>query len=252
LVSAPTQSDIESLADAADATWHDIGIALTAVIGAAGVAALFQHSLLLRASEYPWLVNVSEPTLHREFDTLRGICCSRRRPTLLRQMARCCNLKIDGRLESNSGLLVGAPRRAMQAKLQHFEMRPPLSEVSVNGDSVRLSQVFSNLLDNASKYTGADGAIALGLAVSDEAVTVAVCDNGIAPEALPGIFDLFVQEMRGSSARNGGLGVRLTIARHLVEAHGGTLVGRSAGSDCGSEFVVTLPLADPHVASQVN
>jgi signal transduction histidine kinase len=133
-------------------------------------------------------------------------------------------------------------------------MRLPLSEVRVHGDSVRLTQVFSNLLDNASKYTAPDGAIAVGLSVSDEAVTVTVSDNGIgiAPAASSGIFGLFVQETGTLPPRSGRLGVTLAIARHMVEAHGGTLVGRSAGSDGGSEFVVTLPLADSHVASQVN
>jgi signal transduction histidine kinase len=83
---------------------------------------------------------------------------------------------------------------------------------------------------------------------------VTVCDDGIGitPEALPDIFDLFVQETRALPLCNGGLGVGLSIARDLVEAHGGTVVGASAGIDCGSEFVVTLPLADLHVAAQVN
>jgi diguanylate cyclase (GGDEF)-like protein len=142
----------------------------------------------------------------------------------------------------------------MDARLQHFEIQLQPRPARVNGDSLRLTQVFSNLLDNASKYTGTDGAIELVLAVFDESLTVTVCDNGmgITPEALPGIFDLFVQETRALPLRNGGLGVGLAIARDLVEAHGGTIVGRSAGKDCGSEFVVTLPLADVNVASQVN
>jgi hypothetical protein len=72
LVDVPTLTDIEQLADASDATWHDIWIALTPVVGAAGVAALFQRSLFLRAVEYRWLANVSEPSLHGEFDTLRA------------------------------------------------------------------------------------------------------------------------------------------------------------------------------------
>jgi signal transduction histidine kinase len=150
-------------------------------------------------------------------------------------------------------LAVQAVRPTMDARLQHFEMQLPPRPVHVNGDSLRLTQVFSNLLDNASKYTGAEGAIALVLAVLDESLTVTVCDNGIGitSEALPGIFDLFVQETRALPLRNGGLGVGLAIARDLVEAHGGTIVGRSEGRDCGSEFVVTLPLAGVHVASQV-
>ena len=72
MVSVPTQTDIEQLADAAVATWRDIWIELSPVIGPAGVAALFQRSLFLQAVEYPWLANVSEPPLRGEFDTLRG------------------------------------------------------------------------------------------------------------------------------------------------------------------------------------
>jgi signal transduction histidine kinase len=149
---------------------------------------------------------------------------------------------------------VQACRPAMDARLQHFEMQLPPLPVRVNGNSLCLTQVFSNLLDNASKYTGADGAIALVLAVLDESLTVTVSDNGIGitPESLPSIFDLFVQETRALPLSNGGVGVGLSIARDLVEAHGGTIVGRSAGQDCGTEFVVTLPLADVHVASHVN
>jgi diguanylate cyclase (GGDEF)-like protein len=143
-------------------------------------------------------------------------------------------------------------QRTMEARTQHFEMQLPPRPVRVNGDSLRLTQVFSNLLDNASKYTGAGGAIALAVAVFDQSLTVTVSDNGIGitPEILPSIFDLFVQETRALPLRNGGLGVGLAIVRDLVEAHGGTVVGRSAGRDCGSEFVVTLPLADVNVASQ--
>jgi signal transduction histidine kinase len=148
---------------------------------------------------------------------------------------------------------VQACRPRMEARLQHFEMRLPPRAVRVNGDSTRLTQVFSNLLDNASKYTSADGAISLGLEVFDQSLTVTVRDNGIGimPEALPRIFDLFMQEAHALPLRNGGLGVGLAIVRDLVEAHGGTVVGSSAGRNCGSEFVVTLPLADVHVASQV-
>jgi signal transduction histidine kinase len=137
-----------------------------------------------------------------------------------------------------------ACRPAMETRAQHFPLRLPPEPLRVNGDSVRLTQVFSNLLDNASKYTGEVGAIALVVTKLDDSLAVAVSDNGIGitAGALPDIFDLFVQEKRALPLRNGGLGVGLAIVRDLVEAHGGTVVGRSAGRDCGSEFVVTLPL----------
>jgi diguanylate cyclase (GGDEF)-like protein len=147
-----------------------------------------------------------------------------------------------------------ACRPAMEARLQQFEMKLPPSPVRASGNSLRLTQVVSNLLDNASKYTGVGGAIALELAVFGNSLTVTVCDNGIGitPEALPGIFDLFSQETRALPLCNGGLGVGLAIARDLMEAYGGTVVGTSAGKDCGSEFVVTLPLADCTSQPQVS
>ena len=146
-------------------------------------------------------------------------------------------------------LAVQTCRPTMETRLQHFEMQLPPRPVHVNGDSVRLTQIFSNLLDNASKYTGEGGAITLGVTVCAASLAVTVSDNGIGitPEALPNIFDLFVQETRALPLRNGGLGVGLAIVRDLVEAHGGTVVGTSAGRDCGSEFVVTLPLAEVQV-----
>jgi diguanylate cyclase len=112
------------------------------------------------------------------------------------------------------------------------------------GDPVRLAQVFSNLLDNASKYTPAGGNIALTLETYPESVTVTVADDGagIAAELLPGIFDLFVQDIDAPEPALGGLGIGLAVVRDLVEAHGGHVIGRSPGKNLGSEFVVTLPL----------
>ncbi|MEO5813455.1 MAG: HAMP domain-containing sensor histidine kinase, partial [Rhodanobacter sp.] len=71
-------------------------------------------------------------------------------------------------------------------------------------------------------------------------------DNGlgIAPDMLPLIFELFIQDSRAFAHSSGGLGIGLAVVRDLVEAHGGTVVGHSAGRDLGSEFVVTLPLPD--------
>jgi signal transduction histidine kinase len=124
----------------------------------------------------------------------------------------------------------------------------------VNGDYLRLIQVFGNLLDDVSSHTPRGGSISLKVVVFDDSLTVTVRDNGIgiAPEVLPGSFDLFVQDAQPLPVHNGGFGVGLAVVRDLVEAHAGTVVGKSAGRDCGSEFVVTLPLADFHVASQVS
>jgi diguanylate cyclase len=116
----------------------------------------------------------------------------------------------------------------------------------VSGDPVRLAQVFSNLLDNASKYTPKGGEIALALVVDGRTMTITVSDNGIGitAEALPHIFDLFKQDERALAVHNRGLGIGLAVVRELVEAHGGKVVAQSAGSDLGSRFMVTLPIAE--------
>lgn len=133
-----------------------------------------------------------------------------------------------------------AMRAVFQSRQQHFALLLPSESVWVHGDRTRLQQVFTNLLANAAKYTGDDGEIALTLEGSSGTATVRVIDNGrgIAPESLPHIFDLFVQE---STDHPIGLGIGLNIVRGLVELHGGSVAAKSRGTGRGSEFVVTLP-----------
>ena len=139
---------------------------------------------------------------------------------------------------------VATCRPSMNTRLQRLQVNMPSGPIHFYGDSVRLKQVFSNLLDNASKYTPAGGHITLSLQTSPDSVTVTVADNGvgITPELLPGIFDLFVQDTDRTNHPFDGLGIGLAVVRDLVEAHGGHVVGRSDGRNLGSEFVVTLPL----------
>jgi PAS domain S-box-containing protein len=113
----------------------------------------------------------------------------------------------------------------------------------VNGDPMRLSQVVSNLLMNAAKYTPPGGHITVRAELVEGEVVLRVRDTGlgIAPEVLPRIFDLFVQERQGIDRPQGGLGLGLTIVRNLVEQHGGSVQARSEGLGRGSELVVRLP-----------
>ncbi len=143
------------------------------------------------------------------------------------------------------GVAVETCEPAMGSRLQQFTMRLPPGPLDVQGDAVRLTQIFSNLLDNASKYTPQGGKIALDVQVFDRTIVTTVSDNGIGitAAALPRIFDLFVQDARALALHSGGLGIGLAVVRELVDAHGGTVVGRSAGKDLGSEFIVTLPMA---------
>jgi diguanylate cyclase (GGDEF)-like protein len=134
---------------------------------------------------------------------------------------------------------------AMQARKQHLDVDVPPTPVMTQADPVRLTQVFSNLLDNASKYTPAHGHISLSLVTQGNEAIVTVTDNGIGitAEALPHIFDLFMQDAGALTLHSGGLGIGLAVVRELVEAHNGSVVVRSDGRDKGSTFVVTLPLA---------
>lgn len=115
----------------------------------------------------------------------------------------------------------------------------------LDADATRLSQVFSNLLNNAAKYTDSGGRIRLIARVQDDHVRVEIIDNGIgiAPDMLPRVFEMFTQVDYSLERANAGLGVGLSLARRLVELHDGRLEAISAGSGCGSTFAATLPLA---------
>ncbi len=142
---------------------------------------------------------------------------------------------------------IDACRPAFQARGQDFQCEIPARALEVYADPVRLVQVFSNLLDNASKYTLNGGWIRLAITVVAREVRITVSDNGIGitAEALPRVFEPFVQDIHATVFNGVGLGIGLTVVRELVEAHGGVIVAKSAGSGEGSEFVVLLPLAEP-------
>ncbi|HTV02737.1 MAG TPA: ATP-binding protein [Luteitalea sp.] len=121
----------------------------------------------------------------------------------------------------------------------------PETPLPVLGDAVRLTQVFTNLLANAVKYTNAGGHIWLGARASDGRIRVSVKDDGIglAPAHEDAIFDMFVQVDRSARRSQGGLGIGLTLVRSLVALHGGRVEAHSDGLGTGSEFIVDLPLA---------
>jgi signal transduction histidine kinase len=114
--------------------------------------------------------------------------------------------------------------------------------VTVSGDRNRLTQVFSNLLTNAVKFTPEGGKIEVRLGADGSHLIVSVKDNGIGikPEFLPSVFERFRQDA-SVTTRNGGLGLGLAIVRQLVEMHGGSVRVESEGVDKGSEFTVELP-----------
>ena len=114
----------------------------------------------------------------------------------------------------------------------------------VSGDRTRLVQVVSNILNNAAKYTPAGGRITLRVRSEDGEAVIAVCDNGqgIDPQVLPYIFDLFTQAERTPDRSQGGLGIGLALVKSLVALHGGRVAAYSEGPNRGSEFAIRLPL----------
>ena len=118
-----------------------------------------------------------------------------------------------------------------------------IPEATLNGDVRRLEQVFVNLLGNSLKFTPAGGHINVSARTIGRNLEVRVADDGIgiAPEFLPHVFDRFRQGDGTSTRNHSGLGLGLSIAKQLVEAHSGTIRVESAGSGQGTAFVVTLP-----------
>jgi PAS domain S-box-containing protein len=140
---------------------------------------------------------------------------------------------------------VEAAKQAAMEKGVTFEVHLAPSGV-VRGDPTRLEQVFANLLANAVKFTPTRGRVTLVLGLEEGQAVVTVSDTGIgiAPEALPHVFNEFQQAGAAITERFGGLGLGLAIARRLVERHGGRIEAESAGTDKGATFRVRLPLVD--------
>ena len=121
----------------------------------------------------------------------------------------------------------------------------PQEPIPLLADPTRMAQVFSNLLNNAAKYTVRGGRIWLSAQREDDRVTVRVRDSGVGipAEMLPRIFEMFTQVDRSLERTQGGLGIGLTLVKRLVEMHGGSIEAHSEGPNLGSEFVVRLPVS---------
>jgi len=147
---------------------------------------------------------------------------------------------------------VETARPLIDARAQTLAVSVPPAPVWLSADFARLSQVISNLLNNAAKYTGEGGRIELFADAGEGEATITVRDNGTGIEAqlLPKIFDLFVQGDRSLDRGQGGLGIGLTLVKRLVELHQGQVAVQSDGPGRGSSFTVTLPCISAVVEPQ--
>jgi signal transduction histidine kinase/ActR/RegA family two-component response regulator len=178
----------------------------------------------------------------------------------VRHMARLLDDLLDvsrisrGKLEVRKerctlGRIVDSARETSQPLIvdgrHELTVELPPEPVYLEADPVRLSQVLSNLLNNAARYTPAGGRIRLEAERSGREVTLRVIDNGVGipGHLLPLVFDMFSQGDPGLSHSSSGLGIGLALARGVVEAHGGTIEASSEGPGKGSEFTVRLPIA---------
>lgn len=126
----------------------------------------------------------------------------------------------------------------------------PAEPVIIDADPVRLTQVFTNLLNNAAKYTDRAGRIDLVVTLQPRVVEIAVTDSGrgIAPDTMPRLFELFARGGESTERATGGLGIGLGVVRKLIELHGGEVQAMSAGPGQGSSFVVRLPRSERRAA----
>jgi CheY-like chemotaxis protein len=142
---------------------------------------------------------------------------------------------------------VETSRPLLDRKHHRLSLEVPNEALKVSADPIRLSQVLSNLLSNAAKYTDERGEISVSAAREGEEVVIRVRDNGIgiSPESQGHIFEMFSQLSPALERAEGGLGIGLALSKGLVDLHGGRIEVYSAGLGKGSEFAVHLPLLQP-------
>jgi signal transduction histidine kinase len=139
---------------------------------------------------------------------------------------------------------VDAVEPTAEAKRINLELKMPSHGAVIMGDPTRLQQIIWNLLSNAIKFTPEKGLISVILNADKSQARLYVTDSGqgITKEFLPFIFERFRQADSTTTRASSGLGLGLSLVRHLVDLHGGTITAASQGPNLGSTFVVTLPL----------
>jgi signal transduction histidine kinase len=196
----------------------------------------------LKGPHFEWSVKVIEDqvkSMTRMMDDLLDVSRILRGQVVLQ--------KEPVELEKVVDLAVEASQPRIEDHHHHLTVTLPAHPVFLQVAPARMAQVFSNLLNNAAKYTDDGGEIALSAELAGREVVVCVRDNGIgiSPELLPHIFDMFTEADPALSRLRSGLGIGLTLVRSLVEMHGGHVAAFSSGPGQGSEFTVHIPLTAP-------
>jgi CheY-like chemotaxis protein len=142
---------------------------------------------------------------------------------------------------------IDGARQMCEAKGLNLSVTLPAQKIMIDADPVRFTQVISNLLNNACKFTDHGGAVYVTARQEGDEGIISVRDTGIgiAPPELPRIFDMFVQLGDQRSRAAGGLGIGLSLARSIIEMHGGTIEATSQGPGRGTEFIVRVPAVEP-------
>jgi signal transduction histidine kinase len=194
----------------------------------------------LRGPHFEWSIQVIEDqvkSMTRMVDELLDVSRIVRGQVVLQKEPVELEIVVDRAVE--------ASRPLIENHHHHLTVTLPAHPVLLEVAPARLAQVFSNLLNNAAKYTDEGGEISLSAEQAGRELVVRVGDNGIgiAPERLLHVFDRFAQADPAFSGSRSGLGIGLTLVRSLVELHGGHVSAHSRGSGQGSEFTVRIPLA---------
>jgi signal transduction histidine kinase/DNA-binding response OmpR family regulator len=223
---------------------HELRTPLSAILG---------WSHLVRAGK------LDEPQMSRAFETIeRNARSQSQLIDDLLDVSRIITgkLQIERRPVALSAVIenvIEGVRPALEAKNIQLETRLGTDNCFVSGDSNRLQQVFWNLLSNAIKFTPEKGIVRVEADQSETLVRISVSDSGvgISAEFLPHIFDRFRQADGSTTRVHGGLGLGLSIVKHLVQLHDGGVTVQSAGKDLGATFIVTLPLAAELSAEEI-
>jgi len=196
--------------------------------------------LRLRVGDDPAIRRPAD-VIHRQSEQLRSLLND------LLELSRVIYGKVQLELQpTDLGTLIGDSIQTMMdsARLSKHIFSVRTTSVPVNVDRTRMEQIFSNLIDNAVKYTDEGGAIQVVVTIQDRMAVLRVADTGvgIGPELLPYVFDIFVQGDNTLARTKGGMGIGLSLIHKLVTLHGGTVTAQSDGAGQGSVFEVRLPL----------